>query len=187
MKVAQLLDLQGPWQCQVYGGINYLLRRSYGPIRVFFRPSCSWRSEYLFSQSFSAAPPIQALRGLPCLGSFSVWRVRPIKGPPAGVLLCKSVHLALKGAPWVGSCSVAQCVRNLMAHPLYCSAASAGMWGEAVLMAPPLRVTQQYRLASIAAQLSSTGISPQVSSLTSPPPVSGQSTAALALGLVHNP
>ena len=74
-----------------------------------------------------------------------------------------------------------------MAHPLYCSAASAGMWGEAVLMAPPLRVTQQYRLASIAAQLSSTGISPQVSSLTSPPPVSGQSTAALALGLVHNP
>ena len=46
-----------------------------------------------------------------------------------------------------------------MAHPLYCSAASAGMWGEAVLMAPPLHVTQQYRLASMAAQLSSTGIS----------------------------
>ena len=48
-----------------------------------------------------------------------------------------------------------------MAHPLYCSAASAGMWGEAVLMAPPLHVTQQYRLASMAAWPSSTGISHQ--------------------------
>ena len=56
-------------------------------------------------QSVSVAQPIQALRGLPCLGSFSVWRVRHIEGPSAGVLLCKSVHPSLKGAPWVGSCS----------------------------------------------------------------------------------
>ena len=35
------------------------------------------------AQSFSIAPPIQVLRGLPCLGSFSiVWYIRHIVGPP---------------------------------------------------------------------------------------------------------
>ena len=55
--------------------------------------------------------PVQALRRLPCLGSFSVVpRIRHIEGAPlAGVLLCRSVHQALKGAPWVGSYSVVQC------------------------------------------------------------------------------
>ena len=47
-----------------------------------------------------------------------------------GVLLCRSAHQALKGAPWVGSYSVVQCVRHLMGQPLYCSAANAGVWGE---------------------------------------------------------
>ena len=57
--------------------------RSYGPIRVFFQASCLWRSEALSHQSFSVALPIQALRGFPCLGSFSVdWRVRHLKGHP---------------------------------------------------------------------------------------------------------
>ena len=51
-------------------------------------------------------------------------------------------------------------------------------------MAPPLRMTQQYRFASLAAWLSSTGISPVNSSLTSPQSISLQSTAALALGLL---
>ena len=33
-------------------------------------------------QSFSIAPPVQSIRGLPCLGSFSVAPcIRPIKGP----------------------------------------------------------------------------------------------------------
>ena len=47
-----------------------------------------------------------------------------------------------------------------MGQPLYCSAADAGMGGrETMVMAPLLPVTQQYCLASMAAQLSSTGIS----------------------------
>ena len=72
VKVAWLVGLQGPWQCQVCRNTDCLRHRSYGPIRVFFPVSCSWRPESLFGQSFSIAPPILALRGLPCLGSFSV-------------------------------------------------------------------------------------------------------------------
>ena len=49
----------------------------------FFRASCNWESEGLFGQSLSVALPVQALRGLPSLGSFSVvLRVRHIEGPP---------------------------------------------------------------------------------------------------------
>ena len=112
-----------------------LRRGSYGPIRVFFQASCSWRSEGLFGQSFSIALPIQALRGLPCLGSFSIYcsLCQAHKGGPlAGVLLCRSASQTLKGAPWVGSYSVVLCVRRLMGQPLYCSAASAGMLGKRV-------------------------------------------------------
>ena len=99
---------------------------------LFSKASCSWQSEGLFGQSFSVALPVQALRGLPCLGSFSVVRhIRHIQvAPLAGVLLCRSVHQAFKGTPWIGSCSVVQCVRHLMGQPLYCSAANAGVWGE---------------------------------------------------------
>ena len=73
--------------------------RSNSLIRVFFRASCCWPSEGLFSQSFSIAPSIQALRRLPCLGAFSdVWQVRHIEGVPlAGVLLCSSVPQAFDG------------------------------------------------------------------------------------------
>ena len=53
------------------------------------------------------------------------------RGPPlAGVLLCRSTCQALKRAPQVGSYSAVQYVRHLMGQPLYCSAASAGIWGE---------------------------------------------------------
>ena len=56
----------------------------------FLQASCTWKSEGLFGQSFSIALPIQALRGLPYLGSFSVvWCVRHTEG-----------------APWLGSYSV---------------------------------------------------------------------------------
>ena len=81
--------------------------------------------------------------------------------PLAGVLLCKSVHQALKGAPWVGSYSVVQHIRHLMGQPLCCSPVDAGMWGERGYGAgfTPLPMTVQYHLASLAAQLSSTGIS----------------------------
>ena len=50
------------------------------------------------------------------------------RGPPTGVLLCRSAHQALKVATWVGSCSVVQCIRCLIGQPLYCSAANVGMW-----------------------------------------------------------
>ena len=90
-----------------------LLCRSYGPIRVFFRASGNWRSEGLFGQSFSIVLPLQALRGLPCLGSFSVVQcIRHTEGPLAGVLLRRSAHQTLKGAPWVGSFYVVQYVRH---------------------------------------------------------------------------
>ena len=79
--------------------------------RVFYRASCSWQSEGLFGKSFSIAPPIKELRGLPCLGSFSaVWHIRHIEG-----------------SPWLGSYSGVQCIRRLMGQRLYCSAADAGM------------------------------------------------------------
>ena len=106
MKVAELLGLQGPWQHQVCRDMNCLHHRSYGPIRVFSRASCSWQSEGLFDQSFSISLPIQALRGLTYLGSFSVvWFIRYIERAPspnpAGVLLCKWTHQALKGTLWL--------------------------------------------------------------------------------------
>ena len=51
------------------------------PYQSLFRASCSWGSEGLFGHSFPVAPPIEALRGLPCLGSFSVVRcIRHIEG-----------------------------------------------------------------------------------------------------------
>ena len=56
--------------------------------------------------------------------------------PLAGVLLCRSVHQALKGAPWVGSYSVAQCVRCLTASLLF-SYCCWRVGREAMVMAPP--------------------------------------------------
>jgi len=63
LKVVQLLGLWGLWWHQVCRDTDCLCCRSYGPIRVFFPAS------YI---SLSIAPAIQALRGLPWLGSFSV-------------------------------------------------------------------------------------------------------------------
>ena len=86
---------------QVFRDTYRLHRKSYGPIRVSFRASCSWRSEGLFGQSLSLALLIQVLRGLPCLGSFSV--VRYIR------------HI--EGTPWLGSYSVDQHIGHLKGHP----------------------------------------------------------------------
>ena len=98
--------------------------RELWPYQSLFRAYCSWRSEGLFSQSFSIVLPIQAFRGLPCLGSSSVVpHVRHID--MAGLLLCRSACQALKGAPWVGSYSVVQYIRCLIGQPLYCSAEDA--------------------------------------------------------------
>ena len=54
-----------------------------------FSSAGSWLSEGLYGLSFSVAPPIQALRELPCLGSLSVFQ-----------------HIRhIEGAPWLGSYS----------------------------------------------------------------------------------
>ena len=74
VNVAQQLGLWGPWRCQVCRDTDCLRCRRYGPMGAFFQASCSWQSEGLFGQSFSIAPPIQTLRGLPYVGSFSVVR-----------------------------------------------------------------------------------------------------------------
>ena len=95
--------LAGLWQSQVCRDTDCLHHRSYGPIRVFFPASCSWQSEGLFGQSFSIALPFQGLRGLPCLGFFSVQRVRPTDG-----------------APWLESYFVDRCIRLLKGHPGWC-------------------------------------------------------------------
>ena len=101
VKVAQLIGLWRPWQCQVFRDMDFLCQRSYGPIRVFFRASSSWQSEGLFDKSFSIALTVQALTGLPFLGSISVdWHVKHIEGP-----CC------------LGSCFVGRPVRHLKEHP----------------------------------------------------------------------
>ena len=162
MKVTQLLGLRGLWWLPVCRDTDCLRRKSHGPIRVFFRASCSWRSAGLFGQSFSIALPIQALRGVPCLASFSVvWHVkhmerppwlgpysvgrffRHLKGSPGGILLCTSVGRAFDGqASLLLSCQW-WCVERKR------------LWSWLQL----LHVIQQYCLASKAAWLSSTGIS----------------------------
>ena len=100
MKAVQLLGSQGPWRRQVCRDTDCLCPRRYDPIRVFLWASCSWPSEDIFGQSFFITPPVQAFRGPPCLGSFSVvWRIRHIEPPPpppqAGVLLCRAARQAL--------------------------------------------------------------------------------------------
>ena len=77
-----------------------------------------------------------------------------------GVLLCCPVCQAHGVAPLGWGPTLVQCIRRLMGQPLYWSAADAGMWGERLWgRLHPLHMTQQYRLASMAAWLSSTGIS----------------------------
>ena len=139
--------------------MDCLHHKSYGAIRVFFQASCCCRSEALFGQSFSSSA---GSGEFPCLGSVSVFRrVRHTKGPPC-----------------LGSYSVDGCIKHLREHPgwgptLYFSASGVcrgslsivqlpmPACGErvAMVMIPPYTVTQQYRLASMAARLSSTGIS----------------------------
>ena len=145
MKVAQLLGLWGPWQCQVCRDTDCLHHRSYGPIRVFFQGSCSWRSEGPFGQSFSVASTIQALRGLSCLGSYSVdWHVKALKGAPWVGHLCSSVCQAIDGPA------------SLLFSSRFWHVGRERLW----CWLYPLHVTQLYHLASMAAWLSSsTGIS----------------------------
>ena len=71
------------------------------PYQSLCQASCNRRVEGLFGLSFPIAPPIQALRGPSCLGSFSVvWCIRHIEGPP-----------------WMESYSVDWCLRHFKGHP----------------------------------------------------------------------
>ena len=115
----QLLGFWGSWRHQVCRDTGCLCRRSYGPIRVFFQASCSWRSEGLFGQSFSVGAPVQALRGLPCLGSFSVvWSIGLIEG-----------------SPWLGSYSVRQAFDGPASLLFSCPMLACGV-RQAMVMAP---------------------------------------------------
>ena len=68
MKLAQLLGLWGPRWHQVCRDTDCICRRSYGPLRVFFWASRSWRSESLSGQSFSVNHPFRRLEGSPACG-----------------------------------------------------------------------------------------------------------------------
>ena len=189
--VMQLFGLPEPWWRPVCRDTDCLSCRRYGLSESFFWASGTWQPEGLFGQSFSIAPPVQALRGLPCLGTFSAVRcIRHIDEPPLpGVLLCRSAHQALKGAPWVRSYSTVWCIVCLMGHPLYCSAADARVWGERGYGDGSTRYAW---LSSIALFAWLPGFPPQafpttVSSLTSPGSISLQPTAALTWRLLHNP
>ena len=90
MKVVKLLGLQGLWWRKVCRDSDCLCPGVMSLSESFFEPVVAG-DQSLFGQSFSIAPPVQALRGLPYLGSFSaVLHVRHIEGPPLdGVLLCR--------------------------------------------------------------------------------------------------
>ena len=104
-----------------------LCLRSHGP-ESSFEPVVAGDQKASLA-SLSPIPPVQALRGLPCLGSFTViWPVWHIEGATlAGVLLCRLARQALKGASWVESYSLVQCIRHLMAQSLYFSAVVANV------------------------------------------------------------
>lgn len=97
--------------------------------------------------------------------------------PPLTEVLSLLVYEVLEELPWLGSFSIAHCIRYLKGHPPWVfynwSVAGAGMWGERPQgWLHPLPMTQQYCLAATAVWHSSKGISTTLSSLTSPQVVS---------------
>ena len=166
MKVAQLLGLQGPWWHQVCRDTDCLCHRSYSPIRVFFQASYSWQPEGLLGPSFSVAPLVRALRGLPCLGSFSVVRrVRHIEGPPS---------FSASGVWWVG-------LSTVQLRMLACCGR------EAMAMAPPSAWLSRIAVLPWLPGFPPLAFLTTISSLTSPQSISPQLTGVLTLGLLHNP
>ena len=142
--MAQLLGSQGLWQHQICRDTDCFCCRSYDPIRVFFRASYSWPSEDPSGQSFSIAPPFRPLEGSLAWDPSQLFSTSGTqKGALAGVLLCSSVSQAFDGpASVLFICGCWRVGRERL-----------GCWLH------PLRVAQQHRLASMAAWLSSTGIS----------------------------
>ena len=66
---------------------------------LFFEPLVAGNQKASLASFFSAAPPVQALRGLPCLGSFSVVQcLRHIEGRLlSGVLFCWYIPDSMEG------------------------------------------------------------------------------------------
>ena len=99
MKVEQPLGLRGPWR---RGARRDRTASNAGVVALaeaFFQPLVAG-DQKASGQAFSAALPVQALRGLLAWGpslSFSTSGTQ--RGPVAGVLLCKLAYRALKGAP----------------------------------------------------------------------------------------
>ena len=80
MKVAQLLGLRGPGSAKCEGTQT---PPTAGDSCQSLFLSLLWPAiRGLFGQSFSVAPPAQALRGLPCLESSVAQHIRHTEGPP---------------------------------------------------------------------------------------------------------
>ena len=117
----------------------------------------------------------------------SLWQLE-IRRPFWLVLLCCSIHQALKEA-LAGVLLCCLEVRCLKGQPLYCSAISAGMWGERGCSDDSIPYTC---LSSITLLPWLPGFAPQalpttVPSLIVPWAISSQSAADLILGFFHNP
>ena len=80
------------------------------------------------------------------------------RAPLAGVLLCRSGHQALKGAPWVGSYAVVPCIRWAILFIVQQPMLACGE-GEAMAMAPPAPCDSAVSPCFHGCWLSSTGIS----------------------------
>ena len=139
--MVQLRGVRGPWRrlrCRdtdcLCTGVTALPEAPSKPL--------SWRPEASLA-SLAPAPPIQTLRGLPCLGPCSEdCRIRHSEGR------------------LVGSHSAAQRVRHLVGRPLIVQPLMLACGEtEATVTAPPPTVTQRCHLAPVAAWLSSTGVS----------------------------
>ena len=146
MKVMQLLGLWGPWWCQVCRDTDCLSCRSYALSEFFFKPPVAGGQKASLASLSPLLRPFRHLEGSLAWGPSLLFSVRHIEGPA-----------------WLGSFSVDQ-VRQTFdgpASPLFsCQCWRVGrerLWG----WLHPLHVTQQYRLASMADWLSSTGISHQ--------------------------
>ena len=184
-RLPQMQEL-GPYQSVGFFIFIYFIYYYY---YFFFEPLVAGSSKTSLT-SFSIVLCSQALRGLLFLGAFSaVQSVRHIEGTlwleHYSVYWC----ISCLEAPRVGSYSVVQCVWCLMGQPLYCSAEDAGMWGERDSGDGSTRLTW---LSCIILLPWLPGFSPwafptTIFSLTFPRSVSPQSTAALVLGLPHNP
>ena len=106
------------------------------------------------------------------------------RGPLPGIPLCRLVHQAHKGAPCVWSYSVVQGISCLMGQPLYCSAASAGVWGNG---STPYTWLSSITLLPWLPSFPPQAFFTTISFLMSPQSISPESTSALTLGLLHNP